>query len=88
VTAETAYMLGLPDVCRSVRDLLLPFADQVAFAGIWVAAPIAHGVGVAALGCGDLRASRFLDQAVSIADDLRAPVLAARARAYLAAEPA
>src|SRR5262249_28023527 len=41
ITAESALMLGLPEVSRTVRDLLAPFADQVAFTGTWVTAPIA-----------------------------------------------
>jgi len=83
VTAETAQMLELPEVCSTIRDLLVPFADQVAFAGIWVAAPIAYAVGVAALGCGDACAPQFFERAAVIADGLGAPVLAARARAYV-----
>jgi DNA-binding SARP family transcriptional activator len=80
VTAETACILELPDVSRTIRDLLLPFADQVAFTGLWVAAPIAYGVGVASVGCGDRRAPQFFEQAADIADRLHAPILAARAR--------
>ena len=88
VTAETAYMLDLPEVCSTIRDLLVPFADQVAFTGLWVAAPIAYGIGVAALGCNDPCASQFFEQAAAMADSLQAPVLGARARAYLPANPA
>jgi DNA-binding SARP family transcriptional activator len=80
VAAETACMLELPDVSRTIRDLLMPFVDQVAFTGVWVAAPIAYGVGVAAAGCGDRRAPQFLGQAAEVADRIGAPVLAARAR--------
>jgi hypothetical protein len=80
VTAETARMLGLSEVCRTIRDLLLPFVDQVAFAGVWVAAPIAYGVGMAAAGCGDSRAAQFFREAADIADRIHAPVLAALAR--------
>ena len=76
VTAETARILGLPEVSRTIRDLLLPFVDQVAFAGVWVAAPIAYGVGMAAAGCGDPRAAQFFSDAADIADRIHAPVLA------------
>ena len=55
VTAETARLLDLPDACRSIRDLLIPFVDQVAFSGLWVAGPIAYGVAVASSGCGTRR---------------------------------
>jgi hypothetical protein len=80
VTAETACMLELPDVCETIRDLLLPFTDQVAFTGLWVVAPIAYGVGVASIGCDDRRASQHFDRAAHLADRMHAPVLAARAR--------
>ena len=83
VTAETACLLELPDVSAAIRDLLLPFADQVAFTGLWVVGPIAYGLGLAAAGCGDSKAPRFFKQAARIADGLRAPVLADRARAPL-----
>jgi hypothetical protein len=80
VTAETACILELPDVCATIRDLLLPFTDQVAFTGLWVVAPIAYGVGVASVGCDDRRASQHFDRAADIAMRMHAPVLAARAR--------
>jgi DNA-binding SARP family transcriptional activator len=80
VTAETACMLELPEVAATIRDLLAPFVDQVAFTGLWVAAPIAYGVGIASVACGDPRAAGFLEQAANLADGLHAPILAARAR--------
>ena len=61
----------------------MPFADQVAFMGVWVTAPIAYGVGVAGIGCGDRDAPQFLAQAADVAERLHAPTLAARARAAL-----
>jgi hypothetical protein len=79
VAAETAGLLDLPEVSTVIRDLLSPFADQVAFSGLWVAAPIAYGVGVAAAGCGDERAADFFERAADIADRIHAPVFAARA---------
>jgi tetratricopeptide (TPR) repeat protein len=82
VTAETACMLDLPDVSATIRDLLLPFVDQVAFTGLWVAAPIAYGAAVASFGCGDPGASELFDRAAAVADSIRAPVLAARAREH------
>jgi hypothetical protein len=80
ITAETACLLGLPDLGRAVCDELEPFADQVAFTGSWVTAPIAYGVGVAMACCGDPGAATMLEQAVDVADRLGAPVLAALAR--------
>ncbi len=56
IAAETARIVELDDVSATIRDLLLPFADQVAFSGVWVAAPIAYAVGVACAGCRDPRA--------------------------------
>jgi DNA-binding SARP family transcriptional activator len=78
LTAETALALDLAEESRLVRDLLLPFADQVAFTGIWVTAPIAYGVGVAMTACRDERAGEYLERAAGIALDLNAPMLAAR----------
>jgi hypothetical protein len=80
ITAETACLLDLPEVGRAVRDQLAPFADQVAFTGSWVTAPIAYGVGLAMASCDDPGASEMLQRAVDIADRLGAPVLAALAR--------
>jgi hypothetical protein len=75
IASEAAHMLELSDACRAIRDLLSPFADQVAFTGMWVTAPIAYGVAVAADGCGDPRAAHYLEQATRIAEQLRAPIL-------------
>lgn len=81
ISAETAYLLDLPETCTVIRDLLLPFADQVAFTGGWVTAPIAYGIGLAMSGCDDPRAQGLLDRAAGIGERLDAPVLVARARA-------
>ena len=40
VGAEAACLLDLPEVCSTIRDLLEPFVDQVAFTGLFVTAPI------------------------------------------------
>jgi hypothetical protein len=80
ITSETACMLGLSDVGRAIRDALEPFADQVAFTGSWVTAPIAYGVGLAMASCGDADADEMLQRAAEVADRLGAPVLAALAR--------
>jgi hypothetical protein len=80
MTAETAGILDLPEVSRTIRDLLVPFVDQVAFAGVWVTAPIAYGVGLAAVGCGDPCAPQFFRRAADVAERIQAPVLAALAR--------
>jgi DNA-binding SARP family transcriptional activator len=80
LTAETACILELPDLARAIRDLLSPFADQVACNGIWAPAPIAYGIGVAMLGCHDPRAEQLLEQAADIAERMQSPPLAARAR--------
>jgi DNA-binding SARP family transcriptional activator len=87
-TAETAFLLGLPDAARAIRRLLEPYADQVAFCGLWIAAPIAHGVAVAAAACGDRDADSFFEHAVTVAERIEAPVLRGRALhfAALAAE--
>ncbi len=88
VTAETARILELPEISATIRDLLLPFADQVAFTGLWVVAPIAYGIGLAASGCGDRQARKFFEQAARIADELQAPVMADRARRESRNQPA
>ncbi|MGO9872474.1 MAG: BTAD domain-containing putative transcriptional regulator [Acidimicrobiia bacterium] len=80
IAAEAAHILELSDACRAIRDLLWPFTDQVAFTGMWVTAPIAYGVAVAADGCGDPRAAGYLDQATHIAELLRAPILTEHVR--------
>ncbi len=80
LTAETAGILDLPEVSGIIRDLLMPFADQVAYSGVWVTAPIAYGVGVAMTGCSDPRAPRFLEQAVDLADRMKAPAISTRIR--------
>jgi DNA-binding SARP family transcriptional activator len=80
LTAETACILDLRDLSGVIRDLLMPFADQVAFTGAWVSAPIAYGIGIAMTGCGDPRARRLLEQAADIADRINAPVIATRIR--------
>jgi len=80
ITAESALILGVPAASRTIRDLLLPFSDQVAFTGTWVTAPIAYGVGVAMAGCDDPGAPEMLDRAADIGDRLGAPVLAGMAR--------
>jgi hypothetical protein len=85
LTAETASVLEARDVCATIRDRLLPFADQVSFNGLWVVAPIAYGVGVAAAGCGDRAAHDYLERAAAIAARMNAPALEARARAAGAA---
>jgi hypothetical protein len=70
----------VPAMSRTIRDLLVPFADQVAFTGTWVTAPIAYGVGVAMAGCDDPDAPQMLDRAAEVADRLGTPVLARMAR--------
>jgi hypothetical protein len=80
IAAESAVILGLPEMSRTVRDLLAPFADQVAFTGTWVTAPIAYGVGIAMAGCNDRDSPKLLAQAADIADRLGAPVLGRLAR--------
>jgi hypothetical protein len=46
--AECAMVLDLPPVGRLVLEQLSPYVEQVAFPGVWVAGPIAHGAAVAA----------------------------------------
>jgi hypothetical protein len=84
-TAETAFVLDLPDAARAIRRLLDPYVDQVAFSGLWVAGPIAHGVAVAAAACNDPDADKLFDQALMICDRLDAPALRSRTEAARAA---
>ncbi len=84
VTAETALLADIPEASTQIRDLLLPFADQVAHTGMWVTGPIAHGVAVACRGCSDPRADAYFELAIEIADRLQAPLFAAKARAAAA----
>ena len=87
LTAETACILDLPELSGIIRDLLMPFADQVAFSGVWVTAPIAYGIGIAMIGCDDARAPRFLEQAANLADRINAPAIATRIRESPLANP-
>jgi DNA-binding SARP family transcriptional activator len=80
ITAETAALMKMAEASATVRDLLLPFADQVAHPGMWVAGPIAYGIAVACLGCSDPRASHYIERAVDTATRLGAPLLAEQAR--------
>ncbi len=80
LSAETACILEMPDASRAIRDLLLPFVDQIAFTGAWVTGPIAYGISVAMRGCGDARAPELLQYAIRLCEGLEAPVLAARLR--------
>ena len=78
LTAETARLLDRPETCSTIRNLLAPFVDQIAFSGIWVTAPIAYGVAVAAAGCGDPRAAEYFEQAIALGEVVHAPHLVAR----------
>jgi DNA-binding SARP family transcriptional activator len=78
--AETALLAGAPEASATIRDLLLPFRDQVAHPGMWVTGPIAYAIGIACLGCGDEDADVHLDYAVDIARRLRAPLLVEQAQ--------
>jgi DNA-binding SARP family transcriptional activator len=84
ITAETALLADVPDASAQIRDLLLPFADQVAHTGNWVSGPIAYGVAVACRGCGDPRADEYFARAVDIAERLQAPLFVEKARATAA----
>jgi DNA-binding SARP family transcriptional activator len=87
LTAETALLAGMPEASAQIRDLLLPFADQVAHAGMWVTGPIAYGVAVACAGCGDSRADAYLALATNTAAQLGAPLFAEQARQAAALVP-
>ncbi len=77
--AEVACTLGDARVGRTVRGLLEPFADRVAFNGVWVIAPIAYGVAVAAAAAGEsATADAYFEQSIEVCDRLRAPMLRAR----------
>jgi DNA-binding SARP family transcriptional activator len=80
LTAETAQLLQLPEACRTICDLLLPYARQMACSGSWVTAPMAYGIGMAASGCGDPQAKAQFEYAIKLADRLEAPALAAQAQ--------
>ncbi len=87
IAAETAHCLQQAEACETIRDLLLPHVEQIAFSGMWVIAPVAYGLGVAATGCGDERAESYFAEAAAGSERLRAPVIServARARAHRA----
>jgi DNA-binding SARP family transcriptional activator len=76
--AETACMLGDARVGAMVRMLLEPFADRVAFNGVWTIAPVAYGAGVAAAAAGESTIDEFFEEAIAVSQRLRAPMLRAR----------
>ncbi len=76
--AEVACMLGDARVGRTVLGLLQPFADRVAFNGVWVVAPVAYGIALAAAAAGDSTADAYFEQAIALCERLRAPMLRAR----------
>jgi DNA-binding SARP family transcriptional activator len=76
--AEIACTLGDDRIARTVRALLEPFADRVAFNGVWVIAPIAYGVAVAAAAAGESTADGFFEQSIDLCNRMRAPMLRAR----------
>ncbi len=76
--AEVACTLGDARVGRTVRGLLEPFADRVAFNGTWVIAPIAYGIAVAAAAAGENSADAYFAQSIDVCERLRAPMLRAR----------
>jgi DNA-binding SARP family transcriptional activator/tetratricopeptide (TPR) repeat protein len=76
--AEVAWALEDRRVGAVVRGLLEPFADLVVFDGTWVIAPVAYGAGIAAAAAGDADADHFFEQALTICEHLRAPMLRAR----------
>lgn len=61
-----------------VRMLLEPFADRVAFNGVWTIAPVAYGAGVAAAAAGESTIDEFFEEAIAVSQRLRAPMLRAR----------
>ncbi len=76
--AEAALMLGLPRLGAIVHRELSPFADQVAFVGNWVVAPIAYGAALGAAASANDDADQLFAHALGISERLRAPVLRAR----------
>jgi hypothetical protein len=80
LTAETSFLVGLPDVARVVVELLEPHRGQVACPGNWVPGPFAYGAAVAAAAAGDGRARDLFEEAIALTDRLRSPLLRARAQ--------
>ncbi len=76
--AEAACMLGNASVAKTVRILLEPFVERVAFNGVWTIAPIAYGAAVAAAAAGESACHDLFREALGVCDRLRAPMLKAR----------
>jgi DNA-binding SARP family transcriptional activator len=77
--AEIAFAVEDAESARVIQRLLAPFADQVAFVGNWVVAPIAYGAAIAAAAAGEDAADGLFEHAIAMAERLRAPLLRARA---------
>jgi DNA-binding SARP family transcriptional activator len=77
VTAESALILQLEDAAATIYRMLEPFADQIAFTGNWVSAPIAYGLAVAAAASGS-SADDMFEKTLAICERLNAPLLVAR----------
>lgn len=80
LTAETSFLLALPDIARVVLDLLEPHRAQVVCPGNWVPGSFAYGAAIAAAAAGDARAPELFEEAVALAERLHAPLLRARAQ--------
>lgn len=76
--AEASFMLANERVGRVVLRLLEPFAEQMAFNGSWVTAPIAYGAGLAAAAAGEAVADDLFEHAIEMSIRMGAPVLRAR----------
>jgi DNA-binding SARP family transcriptional activator len=81
--AEVATGLGDRGAAELLRARLLPWAAQVICTRTHVAGAVAHHVGVLQAACGDVRAAvHFLERALRLHEELRAPFH--RARTHLA----
>jgi DNA-binding SARP family transcriptional activator len=85
LSAESAWILEMPDVAEMLRPMFDSCVDQVAFNGMWVAAPLAHGAAFASAALGAADADDLFELAIDVADRLDSPFLRARSQLSWAA---
>jgi hypothetical protein len=75
--AQASFMLGNGRVGRLVFEHLEPFAEYLAFNGSWVFAPLglAAGLGAAVGGVDAAVVDQLFEQAISVSERVRAPML-------------
>ena len=75
----------MPDIAEMLRPMFDSCLEQVAFNGMWVAAPIAHGAAFASAALGASDTDDLFQLAIDVATRLDSPFLRARSQLSWAA---